>query len=487
MENIIENTSDSIWAVDKSYCIIYLNDTFKTDFYNVFGVELKSGVNILKVLPEGISEVWKRRYDRALGGKSYSFEQSFDVDEQNTIYVHVSMSPIMTDNLVTGVTCFGRDITRNKLNEIKLHKYSILLQSSIESQKDTILLSIDKDFKYMYFNFAHRQVMKHAYNMDIRIGDNILDCIKDEEDRKAAQRNYEMAMNGESHSNIRAYGQKDKEYYESFFNPIIDDNGEIIGATALARNITLRIKQEEALKKSEESLKLAIATKDKFLSLISHDLRSPIWSITSLANLVCERFEEYSKLELKSFLKNISTGLDRALHLLEDLLLWSRVQRNSIEFNPSVINLSETIHDTIKILEQNIKSKELEIVIHFTKYQEIFADKYMISTVIRNLLSNAIKFSYRKGSIEVGVEERKDGLKNEIHISVKDYGVGISKENIDKVFYIGEYTSTYGTDKEKGNGLGLIMCKEFVDKHQGTITIESEVNKGTRVYVVIPQ
>jgi len=150
---------------------------------------------------------------------------------------------------VTGVL---HDITEYKKSEEELQKSQVLLRSSLESQKNTILFSIDRDYRYLYFNKAHLDVMKYAYGTDIKIGMNILVCITSDDDRIAAKENYDRALMGESHTNIRVFGDVHLDYYESFFNPIVNDKNEIIGATGLARNITERKKAEEKLWESEQ-------------------------------------------------------------------------------------------------------------------------------------------------------------------------------------------------------------------------------------------
>ncbi len=480
MENILKNTTDSIWAVDTNYRILYLNDAFKISFKNAYGFDLKEGDTIIDKLPSEISSLWQNRYQAALDGNSYNFKEYLKDNNNQSLYIQVSFSPIKSCGNITGVTCFGRDISKERLNELELKKYSILLKSSLESQKDTILLSIDKELKYMYFNSAHFEVMKYAYNKEIEIGMNILDCITNNEDREAALDNYTRAFNGESHSNIRIFGDVNKEYYESFFNPIKDDNDEIIGATALARNITKRIKQEEALK-------LANITKDKFFSIISHDLRSPISSITSLAKILYDDFDNFAPKEIKSSLNVISKGLDLTYNLLDNLLLWSRTQTNSIVLKPSKVNLSVISNNIIDVFNQNILNKEIKLTKNYSNDFEIYADPQMISTIIRNLLSNAIKFSHQKGHIEIGFERDNLNGEHKVLIYVKDEGVGISEDEISRMFNIGENISTPGTQNEKGTGLGLIICKEFVDRHRGHISIESEIDKGTKISIELPQ
>lgn len=487
MQHFLENTIDCIWAVDKAYKILYLNNAFQACFKKFFGVELKLGDNILEKLPIETAYIWKNRYDKALKGQRFSYDESFVDKTLNTTYVQVLISPIESDNKITSVVCSGRDITQNKLNEIELQKYSLLLNASLESHKETILLSIDNNYNYMYFNLAHYEVMNYAYDKKIEVGMNILDCITNIDDKNTAIQNYNKALGGESHSNIRVYGEINKECYESFFNPIRNNENEIIGATVMARNISKRIKREEELRNSEKSLKDAVVIKNKFFNLISHDLKSPISSITSLTNLLLENFDKYQPEKQKILLQSICNGLDNTYALLEDLLLWSRSQNKSIVFDPVKINLTNLVNEIIDVFSQSIEDKELQIIKNYPSTFIVWVDKEMISTVIRNLLSNAIKFTYNKGVIEIKFEKLIRENNNEIEISICDDGVGIPKEKIDKVFRIGEFTSTRGTNNEKGTGFGLIMCKEFVENHSGRISIESEINQGTKISVLLPE
>lgn len=174
-------------------------------------------------------------------------------NDGSLFWAEVSGSSFNSVNL-NGVLVIVRDISKRKLSEESIAKSELLLKSSIESQKDTILFSIDTNYHYLYFNKAHSDAMKYAYNMDVRLGMNILDCITNEEDRIVAKQNYDRAFNGESHNNIRIYGDAHLDWYESFFNPILNDKLEIIGATGLARNITERINVNKALATSHEML-----------------------------------------------------------------------------------------------------------------------------------------------------------------------------------------------------------------------------------------
>jgi two-component system, NarL family, sensor histidine kinase UhpB len=173
---------------------------------------------------------------------------------------------------LSGFSHVVRDITERKLVEEKLATSCLLLQSSIENQKDTILFSIDRDYRYLFFNKAHRSAMEFAYHSDIGIGMNILECVTSGSDKIALRENYDRALAGESHSNVRVFGAVELACYESYFNPVFNDKNEIIGATVLARDITRRVQAEEALKSSEAQLKLFIENAPAALAMFDRDM-----------------------------------------------------------------------------------------------------------------------------------------------------------------------------------------------------------------------
>lgn len=200
-----------------------------------------------------------------------------------------------------------------------------------------------------------------------------------------------------------------------------------------------------------------------------------------------ENFNKYDAETQKSLLKNICEGLDTTYALLEDLLLWSNSQNNPFDFKPEKINLSDITGTIIDIFSHSIKNKSLLINRNFPSSFYCQADKQMISTIIRNLLSNAIKFSNKHGHIEIGFSRFTEADIENVLVYVVDSGLGIPKEKIEKLFSIGEHISTPGTDNETGTGLGLVMCKEFIDKHKGTIAVDSKISRGTKITITLPQ
>lgn len=239
---------------------------------------------------------------------------------------------------------------------------------------------------------------------------------------------------------------------------------------------------EKTLRESEANLKEANASKDKFFSIISHDLRGPFNTILGFSEILNENFDNYDTTKQKQYLGYIHSGIKKTYKLLDDLLLWARSQKDNIDFNPQAINLFLLANETCELFEQSKKNKLIELTNQIPEDIYIVADKDMISTVFRNLISNALKFTSKGGEIIIKAENLEQFAK----ISIKDNGLGMSKEIQSKLFDITENISTAGTENEKGTGLGLILCKEFVIKHGGKIWVKSETNRGSTFFLTIP-
>ena len=238
-------------------------------------------------------------------------------------------------------------------------------------------------------------------------------------------------------------------------------------------------------KKAEQALKESNKTKDKFFSIIAHDLKSPFNSMLGFARILENDLDKYDTEQRKQFISIIHKGLKDTFNLLENLLYWSRSQRGVITFNPETINLYILLQNTSELLMLSAKNKSIKIKNKIPEHISVEADQAMLSIIIRNLISNAIKFTPDGGEIIITAQQTKANSKF-VEISVKDTGVGISNEIQPMLFDIGENTSTKGTKDETGTGLGLILCKEFIEKHSGEIWVESEIGKGSSFSFTIP-
>ena len=263
---------------------------------------------------------------------------------------------------------------------------------------------------------------------------------------------------------------------------IKDDKGEMIALQGSIRDITAQKEAENALKKSREHLQELNTTKNKFFSILGHDLRSPFNSILGFSELLCHETDAFSREEIKEMAESIYNTGRETYNLLNNLLEWSGTQTDKIKFEPAKTGIYDIVISTVDLLNDNAKKKNIDVLIDIPEHLQVFADINMITAVIRNLLSNAIKFTHEKGSIKIGA---KDTGKS-VEITITDTGVGIKNKDIDKLFRIDADSSTTGTANEKGTGLGLIICKEFIALNNGDIRVESEIGKGSRFIVTLP-
>jgi len=224
------------------------------------------------------------------------------------------------------------------------------------------------------------------------------------------------------------------------------------------------------------------ATKDKFFSIISHDLKGPLNSLTSFSGLLINHTESLSKEDIQMLAKDLDKSVKNLFALLENLLEWSRSQTGNIEFTPKPFDLGALLEENKELLKAQAQAKKINLVNENKEALTVTAHQNSINTVVRNLISNAIKFTPEGGLIIVGMKRRD----REVEVSVADNGVGMSPQVVEKLFRIDTKISTKGTADEKGTGLGLILCKDFIEKNGGQISVQSEVGKGTVFYFTLP-
>ncbi len=233
---------------------------------------------------------------------------------------------------------------------------------------------------------------------------------------------------------------------------------------------------------SEHNLKELNATKDKFFSIIAHDLKNPFQSLLGFSETLYEQIDELPKENIKEYSKLIYESSQNLFNLLGNLLQWSKSQLRSIKFNPRSINVYDSADDVLSLFNSSANNKNIIIDNSVHKDTYVFADKHVISTVLRNLISNAIKFTHKGGEIKITSVTSN----NYVTISVKDNGEGIREENIDKLFRIDQSYSTKGTENESGTGLGLILCKELITQSNGEIFVKSQYGKGSEFKFTLP-
>lgn len=256
-----------------------------------------------------------------------------------------------------------------------------------------------------------------------------------------------------------------------------------IQTVELVKKNDILLEREFQLEKQNIQLDELNKSKDKLFSIIAHDLRNPIGVILGFSELLVDDELKYSEKEKKELAKNIHLSTKKIFNLLENLLIWSRSQINRINYSPSSYNITFQISIVISLMEELATAKKIKVIFCENKEIFVFADMYMIETVFRNLMTNAIKFSTENDAIKIEVVEEKEF----IICSVSDQGIGMTKEQIDNLFHIDKVTSTIGTNGEKGSGLGLSLCIDFIEKNGGKIWVESTPGIGSTFYFSIPK
>jgi len=267
-------------------------------------------------------------------------------------------------------------------------------------------------------------------------------------------------------------------------NNYINLNGEFEYATLEFNDITERKNAEIKLKKYATELEEINATKDKFFSIIAHDLRNPFNSLIGFSNLILENKNKYDLNKIISMVEIINNNSQTGYKLLENLLEWSHIQTSTIEFNPTSTKLKLIVNEATNLLILAAKKKNITIINSVDIDIEIFVDYNMIYTVLRNIISNSIKYTKQSGLVKI--EAFINEIDNNLKICITDNGIGIDENLQSKIFNIDNKITKLGTDNEKGSGLGLILCKEFVEKNGGKIWIESKINEGTKVFFSLP-
>lgn len=261
-----------------------------------------------------------------------------------------------------------------------------------------------------------------------------------------------------------------------------DHDGKPLRLIGLSQDINERKENQEKILKYAEELKATNASKDKFFSIIAHDLKSPFLGLLGFSNVLSKSLDELTHDEIKKYAGYINKATRNIYELIEQLLAWSRLQTGRIEFIPKSVNLKEICENTIGVLINNARSKNIELHNEIGDNCMITADENMLRSILHNLMSNAIKFSNKGGTVKVSTKESEGYLA----ISISDNGVGIKSKDMSKLFRLDEQISTKGTAGEEGTGLGLVLCKEMVAKHNGEIFAESEAGKGSTFTFKLP-
>lgn len=365
--------------------------------------------------------------------------------------------------------------TENKLR-FSEEKYRLL----IENQHD-LVVKVDKENRFTYVSPSYCKVF--GKTEEELIGYSFLPLVHPD-DIEPTQKAMQQLFHSPYTCNIsqRAMTVSGWRWFSWNDSAIMDENGDIESVIGVGRDITERKAAEEEIQRKNEELQIINAEKEKFFSIIAHDLRNPFNSFMGLTNLMAEQLNNMNLDQIQKLAVSMKKLAGSVSRLLENLLNWSRIKQGSFPFQPktiSVINLFEVCSETYLEMAKN---KSIKLNFELSDNLTVYADSNMLQMVLRNLISNAIKYSHSRGNITISASRQESG---ETIFSVKDNGIGMSKKLIDSLFRIDIKTSREGTNGEPSTGLGLLLCKEFIDRHNGRIWVESVEGKGTNFFFSI--
>lgn len=506
---LLDESTDPIFSFNSEGRYLYANRAF------VKGVGKKIedvvGNTLWDVFPKEEADI---RFDDVKQVFATRISKSIDVrvprPDGDHFYL-TSITPIInSDNKVLSVICSSKEITDRKKAEDALRVSEQRLRLHFE-QTPLGVIEWDKKLKVVSWNKAAERIF--GYSTEESIGKDadfiVPENIRNHVDSVMFSLIEEKGVSKSINENLTKNGNI---ILCEWYNTVLTDlGGETIGVASLVMDITARKEAEleqnrlldelkssqsqieneavklaelnEQLIDSEIKLKELNASKDKFFSIIAHDLKSPFLSLLGYSEILSNEFDELSEGEKKESIQSIYQLSNNSYRLLENLLQWSRIQIGKIEFVKEPFNLFYELSPALMLLTQTAKNKNITIENNIDRKVFVTADKNMLNTIIRNLVSNAIKFTNKGGKIVLTAVDEE----NLVRISVKDNGIGLEKEQISNLFSIDKNISTNGTANETGTGLGLLLCKEMIEKHSGSMLVNSSPDSGSEFVFTIPK
>lgn len=378
--------------------------------------------------------------------------------------------------------CILIDTTELNFLRQRYEEQTTIYKALIENAFDAIYLMKGRHYTYVNPRFCEltgytfEELTSESFDFNVLIP---------EESKKLLEERYQARLEGKEIPNqyeLQLLRKDGRRVYVEVSTVSVGKPGEVV-VMGIMRDITRRKEYELQLEQSELKLKELNAAKDKLFNIIAHDLRTPISELISMNKALIEGYEGLSPNEAYEQLKGILDYANFSFNLLENLLQWSRAQSGTIPFKPEPVDIFEVVEASKIINQPNAKRKQISILNLVPQGSYSLLDGDMIATTFRNLISNAIKFTNPGGKIQIELKENE----KDYEIAIVDNGVGMSQEQMQRLFKIGEYISTIGTANEKGSGLGLILCKEFIEKNQGILRVESKLGEGSKFIINLPK
>jgi PAS domain S-box-containing protein len=397
------------------------------------------------------------------------------------------------------------DITEMKRTQDELARNLVLAQTYL-NESPLFIITSDLDGRLTMINRFAENLLK-IKSEDVK-GHFFFDLISNDSAKKKVMNIFEKIISGKKSNNKPLYFKFEVEgniiTVNWKFALLKDNNGKVNGILIVGNDITPEKRSNEELKftyreiidlkhklenknrelqRKENQLKQEISDKNRFFSIIAHDVKSPFSALLGLSGLLAESVDFFKPEEIKEMASGINRQAHNIFDLLESLLQWSRAQMNKIPFAPEMLNLEDAVIQAVVVFKPACEKKGINLLHNVPSDITVFADANMLDTILRNLISNAVKFTNENGSINITAAE----MVRFVEISVSDTGIGMSKEDIQSALDVSKHHTTLGTNQERGTGLGLIMIKDFAEKNNGRLTINSKVGEGTTIKVLLPK
>jgi len=375
-------------------------------------------------------------------------------------------------------------IIERKLAEETLRNERLLLRTVIDNIPDSIYCK-NLDCRKTLVNLAELRYLKAKSDTGI-LGKDDFDLYPRELAEKFFADDQMVLQTGNPVLNREEYlfdENGDKLWLLTSKLPLRDSNGQIIGLVGMGHNITDRKHADEEIRSKNEELLKANSEKDKFFSIIAHDLRGPFNGFLGLTEIMVEDLPTLTMDGIQEIATSLRSSATNLFRLLENLLEWAKMQQGLIPFDPKMVELLPIVDECISIMHELAKNKGIELASHIPEEISVFADSNILKTIIRNLVSNALKYTTKGGKVNISAKTMAD---KGVEISISDTGMGMKKEIVENLFRLDVNTNRKGTEGEPSSGLGLLLCKEFIEEHGGKIWVESEEGKGSVFNFTIP-
>jgi len=471
---VVEQASDGIVIYDlKSRKVIQANEAYlkmlgysKEEILSLTLYDIAT--NDRKIVDSNIEKIDKEKL-------VHVGEDKHRKKDGGLLPVEVSVSKISYEG-ASSMCVVVRDISERKKMEQALFDSEKRFRELVELLPEPVF-ETNLEGRLIFTNNAGLKLFGYTRE-DFSKGISIFDLIRQDELETAIERFRDIKdgilSNGYESNALKKDGSTFVVYINSV--PIVE-YGKTVGILGIAIDMTSQKVFEESLLKFSEEQKELIASKDKFFSIMAHDLRSPFTGLLGFTQVLKEEASTVESKELEEYASHVNNSAKNILSLLNNLLQWGRIQTGSLVAAPQRKNLFSKVNECILLLKDNSEKKNIRIKNNINEELFVYADNFMFDSILQNLLTNALKFTPRNGWVKFDAERNGD----KVLISVSDSGVGIPKDKMDIIFKIDRRTSTSGTEDEPGSGLGLILCKEMVERQGGKIEIASEVNKGTTI------